>query len=44
MSEHIHGSMNTEVQEKTFDGLLKTMKWVGIACIVVLLFLAVFNA
>lgn len=43
MSEHTHGSMNTEVHEKTFDGLIKTMKWVGGACVFVLLFLAVFN-
>lgn len=43
MSDHIHGSMNTEVHEKTFEGLLKMMKWVGMAGVFVLLFLAVFN-
>ncbi len=44
MAEHKHGKMDTSVQEKTFDGFLKTSAWVAGASVFVLLFLAIFNS
>ena len=44
MSEHKHGSMNIEVQEKTFDGFVKAVTWVAGVSIGVLIFLAIFNS
>jgi hypothetical protein len=43
MSEHKHGSMDTSVQEKTFDGFISWSIKVAIAAIAVLVFMAVFN-
>lgn len=43
MADHKHGSMNIEVQEKTFDGFIKWSKNVVIFAICVLIFLAIFN-
>ena len=40
--EHKHGSMDTEVHEKTFDGFVKFTKWTVVAIIAVLIFLALF--
>ena len=44
MADHEHGSMNTEVQEKTFDGFIRAAINVVIAAIAVLVFLAIFNS
>ena len=40
--EHKHCSMNTEVQEKTFEGFVTFTKWTVVAIIAVLVFLALF--
>ena len=40
--KHKHGSMNTEVHEKTFDGFVKFAKWTVVAIIAILVFLALF--
>lgn len=40
--DHKHGTMNTDVQEKTFAGFVKFTKWTVIGIIGVLLFLALF--
>ncbi|CUH58898.1 aa3-type cytochrome c oxidase subunit IV [Thalassobacter stenotrophicus] len=40
--EHKHGSMNTEVHEKTFEGFVTFTKWTVVAIIAVLVFLAIF--
>lgn len=44
MAEHKHGSMDTTVQEETFNGFIKAVIRVSIVCIAVLLFLAIFNS
>ena len=44
MPEHKHGEMDTSVQEETFAGFMTWVKNVTIACILVLIFLAVFNS
>lgn len=41
MAEFKHGSMDTEVQEKTFAGFVKAVKWSSIAIICFLIFLAI---
>lgn len=43
MADHKHGEMNTEVQEKTFDGFVKAVTWSSIAIIVLLVFIAIVN-
>ena len=44
MAEHEHGSMNIEVQEKTFEGFVKAVVWVSAVSIGVLIFLALVNS
>ncbi len=44
MADHKHGEMNTDVQEKTFEGFVKASSYVAMFAIGVLLFLAVFNS
>lgn len=44
MAEHKHGEMDVSVQEETFAGFMKWTKNVTIICILVLIFLAVFNS
>ncbi|UZD90193.1 aa3-type cytochrome c oxidase subunit IV [Cognatishimia activa] len=44
MAEHEHGTMNTEVQEKTFEGFIKASTYVAAVSIAVLIFLALFNS
>lgn len=44
MSDHVQGEMNIEEQEKTYAGFLKLGKYLTIFCILVLIFLAVFNS
>jgi hypothetical protein len=41
-TEHKHGEMDIKDQEKTFDGFMKWTVNVGIFCILVVIFLAVF--
>ena len=44
MSEHKHGEMNIEVQEKTFQGFIKASTYVAVFSICVLLFMALVNS
>ncbi|MGI9393500.1 MAG: aa3-type cytochrome c oxidase subunit IV [Boseongicola sp.] len=44
MTDHKHGEMNIDVHEKTFDGFVSATKYVVIAVILVLVFLAIFNS
>ena len=44
MADHKHGEMDVSVQEKTFEGFLTWSKWVAIASIGILIFLAIFNS
>jgi hypothetical protein len=43
MAEHKHGSMDTSVQEKTFDGFLKYVTWGAVVSIGILIFAALVN-
>lgn len=44
MAKHEHGSMDIEVQEKTFAGFISAATWVCVVSALVLIFLAVFNS
>lgn len=44
MAEHKHGSMDTRVQEKTFDGFMRMVTWGAAISIGILIFLALTNA
>jgi len=44
MAEHEHGSMDTSVQEKTFEGFITWSIRVVVASIAILIFLAIFNS
>ena len=44
MSDHKHGEMDITTQEDTFAGFVTWVKNVTILCILVLIFLAVFNS
>ncbi len=44
MADHKHGEMNTEVQEKTFDGFVRAVTWSVIVIIGVLIFMALVNS
>ncbi len=44
MAEHKHGSMNTEVHEKTFNGFIRMSTWGAAISILVLIFLALTTA
>lgn len=44
MADHKHGEMDTTVQEETFNGFVTATIRVVIVCILILLFLAVFNS
>ncbi len=44
MSEHEHGSMNIEVQEKAFAGFINASTWVAAGSIIVLIILALFRS
>ena len=44
MAEHKHGSMDTRVQEKTFEGFLRMSAWVAGISIGILVFMALVNA
>ncbi|MEP2028562.1 MAG: aa3-type cytochrome c oxidase subunit IV [Paracoccaceae bacterium] len=43
MADHTHGEMNTETQEKTFDGFMKFTTRSVIAIIVLFVFMAIFT-
>ena len=40
--DYKHGSMDIEVQEKTFDGFMKWVVWSTVVILGVLVFLAIF--
>ena len=42
MSEHKHGDMDIDVQEKTFDGFVKFTTWSVIVIFVLLIGMAIF--
>ncbi|MGI9391643.1 MAG: aa3-type cytochrome c oxidase subunit IV [Boseongicola sp.] len=44
MTDHKHGEMNIDSHEKTFVGFVNATKYVVIAVILVLIFLAIFNS
>ncbi|WP_022704650.1 aa3-type cytochrome c oxidase subunit IV [Pseudorhodobacter ferrugineus] len=44
MAEHKHGSMDTKVQQKTFEGFLRLSAWGAAISIGVLIFMALANA
>ncbi|MDF1668475.1 MAG: aa3-type cytochrome c oxidase subunit IV [Roseovarius sp.] len=43
MSDHKHGEMNIDVQEKTFDGFIKMVGWGCVISIATLVFVALVN-
>ena len=43
-AKHQHGKMDTDVQEKTFDGFISLVAKSAIVCILVLLFMALTNS
>lgn len=44
MAEHVHGTMDTSAQEKTYAGFITVTKWSVIVILAVLVFLALFGA
>jgi hypothetical protein len=42
MADHKHGEMNTDTQQKTFDGFMKFTTWSVIWIIVLLVLMAIF--
>ena len=42
MAEHEHGSMNTDAQEKTFDGFMSFVSKTVIVILVLLVLMAIF--
>ncbi|MBB5516708.1 hypothetical protein FHS89_002748 [Rubricella aquisinus] len=42
--EHVHGTMDTSVQEKTFEGFIAWVIRIAAISIGVLIFLAIFNS
>ena len=44
MSKHQHGSMDIEVQEKTFEGFMSVVTKMTIVSILVLVFMALVNS
>ncbi|MEZ7813251.1 MAG: Ni,Fe-hydrogenase I cytochrome b subunit [Paracoccaceae bacterium] len=43
MAEHKHGSMDTKVQEKTFEGFLRMVAWGSGISIGILILMALIN-
>ena len=43
MSDHEHGSMDIEVQEKTFAGFIKASTYVAAASIGLIIFIGIVN-
>ncbi|MCK0140969.1 aa3-type cytochrome c oxidase subunit IV [Aliiroseovarius sp. F20344] len=44
MAEHVHGTMDTSSQEKTYAGFMNVTKWSVIVILAVLVFLAIVGA
>ncbi|SMR83363.1 aa3 type cytochrome c oxidase subunit IV [Aliiroseovarius halocynthiae] len=44
MAEHVHGTMETGAQEKTYAGFVAVTKWSVIFILAVLVFLAIVGA
>ncbi len=44
MSDYKHGSMDTHVQEETFDGFIRWVIRISVFAIAALIFMAVFNS
>ena len=44
MSDYKHGEMDVADQERTFNGFMVWVRNVTIVCILVLIFLAIFNS
>jgi len=44
MADHKHGSMDTSVQQKTFDGFITWSVRIAAVSVGILVFLAVFNS
>lgn len=42
MSDHKHGEMDIEVQEKTFDGFMKFTTWSVIIILLLVVWMAIF--
>lgn len=43
MSDHKHGEMDIEVQEKTFDGFMTMVSRMAVFCVAVLIFAYLVN-
>jgi hypothetical protein len=43
MDDHKHGSMKTDVQEKTFAGFIRMVTWGAMICMGILIFMALAN-
>jgi membrane protein required for beta-lactamase induction len=43
MADHKHGEMNTDVQEKTFNGFMSMVTKASITIIIALILLAIIN-
>ena len=44
VAHHEHGTMDTSVHQRTFDGFVRFMTWSAVLSILVLIFLALTNA
>lgn len=44
MGKHVHGSMDTTTQEKTFAGFMRVSVWVAVVAIAILIFMALVNS
>ena len=44
MADHKHGEMDTDVQEKTFEGFVKVVTWSVVIIIALLIFIAMIGA
>lgn len=42
MADHEHGSMDTKVQEDTFDGFMAWIKWSTIVILAIIVLMAIF--
>lgn len=42
MAEHKHGEMDTEVQEKTFEGFMRFVTWTVVVLLVLVVWMAIF--
>lgn len=42
-AHHVHGTMDTREQERTFNGFLRLSAWAAVVVICILIFLALVN-